>query len=86
MRVSTREALIDINSFVRAMRLWCDQNGEYENGIVSVSDFTLAGINKVIDSMLVADGGDVIVPEAYDSIYAYLYASTNGRGQRNDQH
>lgn len=77
--VSTREALTDLNKFARTMRRWCDQNGEYENGVVSVSDLTLADISNAIDAVLAADGGDVRVPERHDSIYAYLCASTHKR-------
>ena len=70
--VTTRSALTDLNRFLREMYMWCDQNGWYDTAVVSVSRGSVNAMRCVIDAVLSAEGDDVVLPEGYDSAYAYL--------------
>ena len=77
--VTTRSALTDLNRFLREMYMWCDQNGWYDTGVVSVSRGSVNAMRRIVDSVVMADGGDVVLPDGYDSAYAYLADSKSKR-------
>lgn len=72
MQVPTRSALMDLNRFLRDMYLWCDQNGNYDTGLVSLSRGSVDAMRRVIDAVLTAYDGEAVLPDGYDSFYAYL--------------
>lgn len=71
--VTTREVLRDLNKFMRDMYCWCDQDGLYTTGRVSVSRDTIKRIRRCIDVVLEAsDGGKVKLDPSHETAYAYL--------------
>lgn len=78
--VSKRDALCDMNKFLREMYYWCDLNGSYENKTpVSVSRDTIRKMHQLINAVLEADanGTDIIVADGYDSVFAQLKGLSN---------
>ena len=67
--VSEREALRGLNMFLRDMYCWCDVNGEFGTGMVSVSRKTVRKMRRLVDAIL---EGRVVLMDGYDSVYAQL--------------
>ena len=72
--VSKRDAMKDLSKYLNDMYYWCDVNGEYTTGMVSVSRDTVKKLRQLMDAILEADANDsvVIVADGYDSVYAQL--------------
>lgn len=67
--VSEREALMGLNKYLRDMYCWCDVNGEYTTGMVSISRDTVKKMRRLVDAIL---DGKVVLADGYDSVYAQL--------------
>lgn len=67
-------ALRDLGRFMRDMYVWCDQNGDYTTGLVSVKRDTIKRMRRVLDAVLEADahGGKVRVSDWYGDVYTML--------------
>lgn len=72
--VSKRDAMRDLSKYLNDMYCWCDVNGEYTTGLVSVSRETVKKLRQLMDAILEADANDsvVFVSDGYDSVYAQL--------------
>lgn len=68
-QVSEREALKDMSKYLRDMYCWCDQNGSYTTGMVSVSRDNIRNLRRLVDAIL---SGEVKLCDGYDSVYAQL--------------
>ena len=83
MHEGQRDALRDIGKYLTDMGTWCDQDGRYDRGMVSVSTESVNRLRHTVDLILRAGthGALVEVPNEYDTIYAYLCdGKNNGRG------
>lgn len=78
-------ALRDLGRFMRDMYVWCDQNGDYTTGMVSVSRDTIKRMRRVLDAVLEADvhGGKVCVSDWHGDVYTMLTdTSARRKGER----
>ena len=67
--VSEHDALKDLSKFLRDMYCWCDQNGSYTTGMVSVSRKTVRNMRRLVDAIL---SGEIKLSDKYDSVYVQL--------------
>lgn len=74
--VNKREALTDLSRFLRDMYCWCDQDGSYTTGLVSVTRGTIKEMRRCVDAVLDADNHDGAVKCRRASVYAALSEST----------
>ena len=74
MHEGQRDALRDIGKYLTDMSAWCDQDGRFDRGMISVSTESVNRLRHTVDLILRAGthGALVEVPEGYSSIYAYL--------------
>ena len=74
--VTTDEALSDLSKYLRDVYCWCDADGSYTSGIISVSRYTVRMIRRCVDAIREAASSNAMVkvPEGYDSVYERLSA------------
>lgn len=79
--VEIREALKDLSKFMREVYCWCDQDGSYTTGMVSLSRGTVRSMRRLVDAVLEADskGEKVKLMDGFDSAYMQLFAERSKR-------
>lgn len=72
--VSSKEALVDLSKFLREVYTWCDVNGEYLKGTVSLSQDTVKKMRRLVDAIIEADstGGKIRLMGEYGSVFDQL--------------
>ena len=72
--VTSLQALIDVSKFLKDMQTWCDQNGEYDTEVVSVSLKNVKQMSRCIDAVLdqIQNGTPILVADGYDGVYEQL--------------
>lgn len=79
--VTSLQVLIDVSKFLKDMQTWCDQNGEYGTGMVSISLKNVEQMSRCIDAVLdqIQNGTPILVANGYDGVYEQLV------GKRRDE-
>ena len=82
MHEGQRDALRDMGKYLTDMGSWCDQDGRFDRGMVSVPTDSVNRLRHTVDLILRAGthGALVEVPDGHSSIYAYL---CDGNGRKN---
>lgn len=73
-QVTTIEALRDLSRFLRDMYCWCDQNGSYTTGSISVGRGTVKDVRRCVDAIISNMQNDVpiYVMDGCDGVYEQL--------------
>lgn len=72
--VTSLQAMIGLGLFLDEMQTWCDQNGEYETGMVSVSIDSVKRMSMLVDAIIdqVQKGTPIIIADGYNGVYEQL--------------
>jgi len=72
--VTSLQALIGLSLFLDEMKTWCDQNGEYDTEMVSVSLDSVERMGMCVEAIIdnVQKGTPILIANRYDSVYEQL--------------
>lgn len=73
-QVTAMDAMRDLNKFLRDMYCWCDHEGSYTSGTISVTRDTIKLVRRVTDAVLdnVQNGTPIYVKEGCSGVYEQL--------------
>lgn len=79
--VTSLQALIGLGLFLDEMQTWCDQNGEYGTGLVSVSIDSVKRMSLCVNAIIdqAQKGTPIIIADGYDGVYEQLKGRSYGR-------
>lgn len=64
----------DVSKYLTDMGTWCDQDGRFDRGMVSVRTDSINRLRNCVSLVLKAGihGALIEVPDGFSSVYAYL--------------